>query len=188
MRRALSTSIRLFLLLTLLTGVLYPLLVTGVAQILFPRLAHGSLVVRDGTVIGSALMAQRTDNPAYVWPRPSAVDYATIPSGASNLAVTSKALSEEMARRSRAWTVGSGRNDPVPPTMLSASGSGVDPHITPSDALAQLPRIAKARRWNARQVEAAREAIQQATEAPQFGFLGEERVNVLLLNLALDRI
>jgi K+-transporting ATPase ATPase C chain len=188
MRRALYTSVRLFLLLTLLTGVLYPFLLTGVAGVFFPRQARGSLVFRNGVAVGSSLLAQRFDGPTYIWPRPSAVDYATNPSGASNLAVTSGGLSSRMPSRARRWALASGSNAPGSLTMLSASGSGLDPHITPADAHAQLARVATARRWNARQVQAAQAAVRWATDPPQLGFLGEERVNVLLLNLALDKL
>jgi potassium-transporting ATPase KdpC subunit len=173
------TSIRMLVVLTLLTGAAYPLLVTGVAKIVSPGQAAGSIVERDGKAIGSALLAQKTENPRYFWPRPSAGDFATVSSAASNQGPTSAALVTAIAERKTRF----GENAPA--ELLTASGSGLDPHLSPAAAEFQAARIAHVRGLS---VDAVKTLIVQTTEGPQFGFLGEPRVNVLSLNLALDRI
>jgi potassium-transporting ATPase KdpC subunit len=186
MRRIFYIALRLFLLMTVITGLLYPLAVTGLANLLFPGASQGSLVSRQGVVMGSSLLGQGLSDPAYFWSRPSACDYGTLPSGASNLGPTSKELRALMAKRAGQWIAGNG--SPVPPEMVAASGSGLDPHISPEAAIAQLPRIARARRWKPEQVEAARTALYKFTEQPLLGFIGQPRVNTFLLNLTLDGI
>jgi K+-transporting ATPase ATPase C chain len=186
MRRTFFIALRLFLLMTAITGLLYPLAVTGLANLLFPGASRGSLVSRQGIVRGSSLLAQGSTDPAYFWSRPSACDYSTMPSGAGNLGPTSKELRRLMAERSSHWTAGNGT--PVPLEMLTASGSGLDPHISPEAAIAQLQRIARARQWKPEQIEAARISLRKCTEPSTFGFIGQQRVNTFLLNLTLDGI
>jgi K+-transporting ATPase ATPase C chain len=177
--RTILQSLRIYLVLTLLTGVLYPLAMTGVGQLLFSKRANGSLVFVDGKLIGSELLAQKFESPRYFWPRPSAADFATIPSGASNKGPTAADLKQTIAeRRARL-----GRDAPV--DLLTASGSGIDPHISPAAARYQVPRIAAVRGLPADRLDAL---IDRVTEPPQFGFLGEPHVNVLRLNLALDQL
>jgi K+-transporting ATPase ATPase C chain len=181
---------RLFLVLTLLTGVLYPLLVTGLAQVLFHGQAQGSLVSVDGHEVGSALLAQKMASPRYFWPRPSAVDYATVPSGASNLGPTSDALRKTIAGRAAALRASCNLpvNAAVPDDMITASASGLDPDISPEAVYLQLPRVTQARHFSPAQKEELEKLVAREIEGPQLGFLGEPRVNVLLLNLAVDRI
>ncbi len=170
-------SIRAFLVLTIITCVFYPLAITGIAQLLFPAQANGSIVRRGGEPAGSVLLAQKFTEARYFLPRPSAADYATVASGASNQGFTSKKLLDAVTERRAAW----GGN--APSDLLYASGSGLDPHISPEAAQHQVARVAQARGVAP---EAITALVQQHTEGPQFGFLGQSRVNVLALNLALD--
>jgi potassium-transporting ATPase KdpC subunit len=167
----------MLLVLTALTGILYPLIVTGISQIAFHEASNGSLVKKDDQPVGSVLLAQKTENPKYFWPRPSAADYATVASGASNKGQTSADLAKAIAERRERF----GKN--APDELLTASGSGLDPHLSPAAAKYQAPRIAAERRIP---VEKLNALIDELTEAPQFGFLGEPHVNVLALNLRLD--
>lgn len=175
--QTLTTSVRLIAALTLLTGAAYPLLITGAASILAPKAASGSLVVRDGKIIGSSLLAQKTTDPKYFWPRPSAGDYATVSSAASNQGPTSAALVKAIGDRRAQFGAD------APADLLTASGSGLDPHISPAAAHHQASRVAEARKVPVAEIQAL---IDRLTEGPQLGFLGEPRVNVLSLNLALD--
>lgn len=181
-----------FILLTLVTGVLYPLLLTLIGQVMFPYQANGSVIERDGQIVGSSLIGQVTADPAYFWWRPSAVNAmqgsspdALIASGASNAAWTSAGLAQQMAERGAALRTAHDLPDdaPLPPDLLFASASGLDPHISPEAAALQIDRVANTRGLDRAQLEAL---VARYTEAPQFGVLGEPRVNVLLLNLALD--
>lgn len=189
MMKTLTTALRLFLGLTVLTGILYPLLITGVAQLAFPAKANGSLLVENNRIVGSALIGQAFDSAAYFSPRPSAIAYQTLPSGGSNLAVTSSRLAKEVAARNQAFysTNKLNRIQSVPAEMLFASASGLDPHISPEAARLQVGRIAEARQFNSNQKKKLLRLIDQQTEKPQCYVLGEERVNVLLLNLSLDK-
>ena len=188
MRRIFFIALRLFLLMTFITGLLYPLAVTGLATTLFPKVSRGSLVTRKGVVVGSSLLAQSFDSPAYFWPRPSACGYGTMPSGASNLGPTNKTLRVQIAGRARSWETGTATDGFLFPEMISTSGSGLDPHISPAAARAQLAGVAKARRWNPEQTETALQILDKFTERPLFGFIGQPRVNIFLLNLAMDEI
>jgi len=170
-------SIRMLLVLTLLTGAAYPLLVTGVAKIFASRQSTGSMIELGGKTIGSELLAQKTENPRYFWPRPSAGDLATVSSAASNQGPTSAALVKAISDRKARF----GKN--APSELLTASGSGLDPHLSPVGAEFQAARVAQARGLPTDTVKAL---IQKTTEGPQFGFLGEPRVNVMVLNHALD--
>ena len=172
-------SLRIYIILTLLTGILYPLAMTGVVQSLFPRQANGSRIVENGKLVGSDLLVQKFESPRYFWPRPSSADYATVPSGASNKGPTSADLKKSIdERRGKV-----GKDAPV--DLLTASGSGLDPHISPEAARLQLARVAAARNMSIQKVTTL---VDQAIEPPQLGFLGEPRVNVLKLNLALDQL
>jgi potassium-transporting ATPase KdpC subunit len=180
-------ALMILALMTLVTGVAYPLLVTGIAQAIFPSQAHGSLIIKEGKVIGSALIGQPFDNPKYFWSRPSATspfaDNAGASSG-SNLSPTNPDLVKAVQGRVDALrTADPGNTAPVPADLVTASGSGLDPHISPAAALYQVPRVAKARKLTP---GAVRALVERQTEGRFLGFLGEPRVNVLALNLALD--
>jgi K+-transporting ATPase ATPase C chain len=172
-------SLRIFVVLTLLTGIIYPLAITGVAQLFFPKQANGSRITEQGKLVGSDLIAQKFESPKYFWPRPSAGDYATVASGASNKGPTAADLRKSIGER----RIKFGPDAPV--DLLTASGSGLDPHISPEAARSQTPRIAAARNMSIQKLSAL---IDQTIEPPQVGFLGEPRVNVLRLNRALDQL
>lgn len=191
MFRDLSASLRPALVLTALffalTGLAYPALVTGLAQALFPSQAQGSLVSRDGRVVGSALIGQSFASPGYFHPRPSAAGasskggYDPLASGGSNYGPTSKALVDRVKADRATAEKFDGMGTPA--DLLLASGSGLDPHISPASARYQAARVATARHLPLAQVQAL---IDRTAEAPLAGFIGEPRVNVLMLNLALD--
>jgi len=183
----LRPALMILLLMTLLTGVAYPLVVTGIAQALFPAQANGSLVVKDGKPVGSRLIGQPFDDPKYFWSRPSATspfaDNAGSSSG-SNLSPTNPALVKAVQGRVDALRAADpGNTARVPVDLVTASGSGLDPHISPAAALYQVPRVAKVRKLDP---ETVRQLVERHTEGRFLGFLGEPRVNVLTLNLALD--
>lgn len=174
----------------LLLGVVYPLLITGVAQLCFHDKANGSLIEKDKKVIGSSLIGQRFDDPAYFSARPSATDYNTLPSGASNLGLTSQKLHTQVMKNKENFITRNGLTDKdsIPSEMLFASASGLDPHISPEAALLQVKRIARERGFSVKQQQELQDLVVNMTENPQFQLLGEQRVNVLLLNLRLDEI
>jgi K+-transporting ATPase ATPase C chain len=174
--------------LTILTGVLYPLVITLAAQVVFPTQANGSLLTRDGAVVGASLIGQDWNNdPGYFWSRPSAISYNPLPSSGSNLGPTSTTLAQTVAERAAAFREAHNLPDDatIPTEILFASGSGLDPHISPEAARIQVARVSAARGLPVEQVNAL---VDQYNEAPQLGFLGQPRVNVLLLNLALDEL
>jgi K+-transporting ATPase ATPase C chain len=187
MSRILRQSIALLLLLTLVTGVAYPLAVTAFAQLLFPTAANGSVLVRDGKPVGSALIGQPFSDPRYFWGRPSATSpfpYNAAASGGSNLGPTNPALADAVKQRIEALRAADpGNTKPVPVDLVTASGSGLDPQISPAAAEFQVERVARARGMNADEV---RKLVAAATQKRQWRIFGEPRVNVLQLNLALD--
>jgi K+-transporting ATPase ATPase C chain len=176
--KTLLQSLRLLAALTVLTGLIYPALVWVCGQAFFPARANGSLLVRDGRVRGSELLAQGADSPRYVHPRPSAAGYAPVASGASNLPWTSARLHARVAASRAA-------GEPV--ELATTSGSGLDPHLPPSAALAQLGRVAEARGWDA-EGRARAEAEAWIAANTEGGTISPSHVNVLRLNLALDEL
>jgi potassium-transporting ATPase KdpC subunit len=187
MLRYLAVALRMMIVTAVLLGIIYPLAMTGIAQVLFPKQSDGSLVKRDGKVIGSSLIAQDFTSAKYFQPRPSAAGkgYNAMDSSFSNLGPTSKALIDRIradVKLQLAQDPGL-RLDQVPVDMVTTSASGLDPDITIANALAQAPRVAAARGMSLRRVLAL---VAQHTTGRQFGFLGEPRVNVLELDLALD--
>lgn len=189
MKDHIRPALTMLLLLTVLTGLIYPLTVTGLAQVFFPDQANGNLIVREGKVVGSKLIGQYFDKPEYFWGRPSATapfPYNPAASGGSNLGPTNPVLLEAVKARVTALRAADPGNDlPIPVDLVTASGSGLDPHVSPAAALYQMKRVARARGLEETIVQ---ELVAQHTEERQFGLLGERRINVLQLNLALDSL
>jgi K+-transporting ATPase ATPase C chain len=183
-------ALKFLLIITVLTGVIYPFFMTGVAQLTFRAKANGSLIIKDGKIIGSELIGQKFDSTIYFWSRPSAIDYNPIPSGASNLGPTSDKLRKQVEERRLLFATKNSITDTtaIPKEMIFASASGLDPHISPGAALMQVERIAGARHFNNNQKAELVKKIKELTEEPQFLCLGEVRINVLILNLELDKL
>ncbi|MCX6269012.1 MAG: potassium-transporting ATPase subunit KdpC [Bacteroidetes bacterium] len=183
-------SLKIFLFFTILTGVVYPLLITGIVQVVFPAKANGSLIVRDRRIVGSELIGQHFDSAIYFTSRPSVILYNALPSGGSNYGLTNMKLKGLVTKRKHDFYSFNQLDSltTIPSEMVFASASGLDPHISPQAALLQVDRIAKARYFNDECRQKMINLIKDLTEGPQFLCLGKERVNVLLLNLETDRI
>jgi K+-transporting ATPase ATPase C chain len=187
MKQVLVPALMLTLLLTVLTGLVYPLIVTGLSQAIFPHQANGSLITVNGKIVGSALIGQKFTKPEYFHGRPSGAGdgYDAANSGATNLGPTNQALitrvSDDIKKFRQENPTYTG---PIPADLLTVSASGLDPHISPASAYAQIDRVAKARNLPA---AAIRQTVDRHVEGRQFGIFGEPRVNVLALNLDLDR-
>jgi K+-transporting ATPase ATPase C chain len=181
--KILMNNMKIFLFFIVLTGIVYPLFITVVSQVVFNDEANGSLITKNGKVIGSELLAQGFIGKQYFWPRPSAANYDSTASGASNLSPDSKALQEAIAKRA----VDNGLNINSNDDLLYASGSGLDPHIGPESAERQVNRIAEARHLDAVKVIELKKLIVDNIEGRQLGILGRSRLNVLKLNLLLDQ-
>jgi K+-transporting ATPase ATPase C chain len=187
MSRLIRNAVSMLLVMTLITGIVYPLVATGVAQVLFPHQANGSLIERNGKPLGSELIGQSFDDPRYFWGRPSATSpqpYNGTASNGSNLGPTNPSLRDQVQQRIDALhKADPGNAAPVPADLVMASGSGLDPQISPAAAQYQVARVARVRHLSVTQVQ---ELVAKFTQGRQLGFLGEPRVNVLALNLALD--
>ena len=190
MKKQLLITIKYFAAITIVTGLIYPLFITLISIIVFPGKASGSLIEKDGKVIGSELIGQKFESDKYFWSRPSAVDYNPMPSGGSNLGPTSAALKKSYDDRMKNFVEKNMIKDAstIPNEMFFASASGVDPHISPLSALLQVERVAKTRNFDQSKKEKLIQLINSLTEKPQFGFLGNSVVNILLLNLELDNM
>jgi len=188
--KTLLVSLKIFLFFTVLTGIIYPLLITGIAQLVFPWKANGSIISKDNKAIGSALIGQQFDSAIYFSSRPSAVSYNPLPSGGSNYGLTSAKLKKNVDSYKKQFITYNQLDSltEVPSEMLFASASGLDPHISQKAALLQVERVAKARHFNSNQKQQLLSLIKGITEPPQFLYLGKERINVLLLNLESDKI
>jgi potassium-transporting ATPase KdpC subunit len=187
MRSLIRPALMLLLIFTVMTGLFYPLAVTGLARLVFPVQANGSLITRNNRIAGSTLIGQPFDDPGYFWGRPSATGlfpYNAAASSGSNLGPTNPALLNEVETRIAALQAADPSNSqPIPVDLVTSSASGLDPNISVAAALYQLPRVARRRGLSETTVHAL---VDQYTQGRQLGFLGEPRVNVLELNLALD--
>lgn len=183
-------SIKIFLLLTLITGIIYPLLITGLANLFYKDKAGGSLTKINDQPAGSSLIGQAFDSSIYFWPRPSQNNYDPLPSAGSNLALTNERLriivSERESKFLDANDLEPGTR--VPSEMVFSSGSGLDPHISPESAILQAGRIARARNFSPDQRQELSDLIERLTQKPQFNIFGQDRINVFILNLELDKI
>lgn len=188
--RTIKTTLIIFVFFTILTGVIYPLLITGVSQVLFPNQANGSIIkASDGNKVGSSLIGQSFTSPKYFWGRLSATadsPYNAASSGGTNYSVQNDSLQKEVKVRIAALqTADPENNTPIPVDLVTSSASGLDPHISPAATYYQVPRIARERGLSEDKVQAL---VQKHIEAPFLGIFGEPRVNVLMLNLALDSL
>jgi potassium-transporting ATPase KdpC subunit len=183
-------AIKFLVVMTILTGILYPLIMTGIAQVGFPSKSNGSLVLKEGKIIGSELIGQKFDSTIYFWSRPSAIGYNPIPSSGTNYGPTSDTLRKQVTARRLLFSQANSVQDvmTIPKEMIFASGSGLDPHISPEAVLMQVNRIVTARHFDQSRKEQLLKIIKDMTERRQYLFLGEERINVLMLNIELDKI
>ncbi|MGJ4754430.1 potassium-transporting ATPase subunit KdpC [Leptospira kmetyi] len=181
-----SIAIRTLLVLTFLTGIFYPIVITGFAERLFPSRSNGSLIRIGEKIVGSEWIAQKFTKNEYIWSRPSASDYSALPSGASNLSATSASLKNKVEERKKFLLAAHPNRTSVPPDLLFASGSGLDPHLSLDAVLFQMDRVAAARKLTPEQVLRFKKIVEESIEKPSFGYIGENRINVLRLNLKLD--
>lgn len=183
-------NFKLFLWLTLVTGIIYPLLITGIAQLTMKKKADGDFISYNGKIIGAKLISQKFESKKYFWPRPSAVEYNPLPSGGSNLGSTSAALKKVINdRKQKILQTNNNVSNDIPSELLYASGSGLDPHISPATAHFQIDRIIKARGLdNKTGKQELKDLIDRMTLQRRFGFLGQPCLNVLMLNKALDEL
>ena len=185
MMRTLKSCIILYFTLTIITGIAYPAVVTGILQLIFPNKANGDLILTGTETKGSESIGQKFTDPSYFWSRPSTTDYSPLPSGASNLGPTSESLKQTIQNRQNNLTPYISL--PIPGDLLLASGSGLDPHISPNAALAQIDHVAQARNLSNEQKTKLTELVQSEIEKPQWGIFGAPRVNVLRLNMLVDK-
>jgi K+-transporting ATPase ATPase C chain len=189
MLKDLRPALLMLIIMTVLTGALYPLVVTGIAQVAFPRQANGSLIQREGKAVGSEMIGQPFGAPKYFWSRPSATSpypYNAASSSGSNQGPLNPAFTDAVSARIKALRdADPGNTAPVPADLFTASGSGLDPHISPAAAQYQVARVSRVRKLDPEKVRAL---VAEATEGRQLGLFGEPRVNVLKLNLALDAL
>lgn len=190
MKKQLLITIKYFVAITIVTGLIYPLFITLISIIVFPGKASGSFIEKDGKIIGSELIGQKFESDKYFWSRPSAIDYNPAPSSGSNLGPTSAKLKQLYDERIKNFVEKNMIKDAstIPNEMFFASASGVDPHISPLSAMLQVERVAKARNFDQSKKEKLIQLIDTLTEKPQIGFLGNSVVNTLLLNLELDKM
>lgn len=187
--KSLYQATMMFVVMTVCCGILYPLIINGLAQTLFPHKANGSIVTKDGVIIGSELIAQDFKHAHYFWPRPSAYDFRTLPSRASNLGPTSSALKKQIAERRAHFAAAHGINESdVPIDMITASASGLDPHISWESAQHQAKRVARARGFTDAEQDKLMDLIDQRAEKIKLAKFGEKMLNVLMLNINLDRL
>jgi len=188
MKAYILPALRLLLVLTIVTGIAYPLAMTLFAYAACPRQAHGSFVELNGTIVGSSLIGQKFSRPDYFHSRPSAIEYQPLPSSGTNFGPTSAAMRDSAVIRRTQFAADNFLKEDVsvPKEMLFASGSGLDPHISPEAARLQVERVARARGFDERTRTALIALIDRTVESPEFGFLGQSRIDVLRLNLALD--
>ena len=190
MKKQTIIALKFLLVMTILLGIIYPFFMTGVAQLTFHSKANGSLIIKDGKIIGSELIGQKFDSTIYFWSRPSAIDYNPIPSCGSNFGPTSKALLKQVEDRRVLFASNNSITDTmsIPKEMIFASASGLDPHISPEAAYMQANRIVKARHLNELQKNQLNTLVNSLIERPQFGIFGESRINVLRLNLRTNSL
>lgn len=190
MKTNIGIALRLLLVMTVLTGILYPLALTIFAQSLFPEKANGSLLEYNHELVGSKLIGQKFENDRYFWSRPSAIDYQPLPSGGSNLGMTSLKLKVLYETRKNLFIQQNKINNSIeiPAEMLYSSASGIDPHISVKAAELQINRIAQARHLEATEIQQVSLILRQFTEKRQLYLLGVPRINVLLVNIELDKI
>ena len=183
-------ALKFLLVMTILTGIIYPFFMTGVAQLTFHSKANGSLIMKEGKIIGSELIGQKFDSIIYFWSRPSAIEYNPIPSCGSNFGPTSEKLKKQVTDRRVLFANNNSVSDTlsIPKEMIFASASGLDPHISPEAVRMQANRIAKARHLNELQKNQLNTLVNSLIEYPQFGIFGESRINVFQLNLRTDSL
>jgi K+-transporting ATPase ATPase C chain len=186
--KTIDQGVRLFLIMTFITGLAYPMLITVLGNTIYHAESDGSLIEVNGKVIGSSLIGQKFTRDEFFWPRPSAVDYNPLPSGGSNQGMTSAFLDSTVRERRRALLEANPISGKVPSDLLFASGSGLDPHISPEAAYCQIDRVSAARGLDKGQMTSLTTLVRDHIEQPMFGILGEPRVNVLALNLAVDSV